>query len=341
MLQRALKLEDTFAIFRCDQEFRNNPVSKLTDLDRDIMRKLEKLLKPFEQVTVDLSYRDATIADVIPDYLVIKLYLHKASTKTGFTEFFHGVGTTIDAFYEDVKRRFEPMLTDSTLCLSTFLNPTYKLVKQQIDQEKLTEFVLAFNTLVEEDESTDLTNIPVSENPTVTPTAPVEQPLDFFACLEELGTTQSDDNTSSQQSTQEEESIVMIEATPASQLNVSGQVQRRSLSLKEQLNARYKQEIADYLSLPLLAKSHRDAPRPNIFAWWADARFKFPLLAKLALRYLSCPPSSVESERLFSSGGKIYEDARNRLTSERGEQLMLLHYNLKALKAYPHKKLKL
>ena len=54
------------------------------------------------------------------------------------------------------------------------------------------------------------------------------------------------------------------------------------------------------------------------------------MLAKLAKRLLSAPPSSVESERLFSIGGNIYTPKRNRLTAEHGERLMFMNFNLRA-----------
>ena len=52
-------------------------------------------------------------------------------------------------------------------------------------------------------------------------------------------------------------------------------------------------------------------------------------LARLARRYLSAPPSSVFSERLFSEAGNLYEQKRNRLLPKTVEKLLFLHYNLK------------
>jgi hypothetical protein len=57
---------------------------------------------------------------------------------------------------------------------------------------------------------------------------------------------------------------------------------------------------------------------------------KLPLLSNLVLKYLSAPASSVESERIFSTGGNLYEPTRNRLCPENGENLVFLHYNLRA-----------
>jgi hypothetical protein len=56
---------------------------------------------------------------------------------------------------------------------------------------------------------------------------------------------------------------------------------------------------------------------------------ELPLLSKLALKYLSAPVSSVESERIFSTGGNLYKPTRNRPCPENGETLMFLHYNLR------------
>ena len=65
---------------------------------------------------------------------------------------------------------------------------------------------------------------------------------------------------------------------------------------------------------------------------WETNQLRLPKLSKLAARFLSTPPSSIESERLFSVGGQIYTPRRNRLASETGKKLMFLHFNLKWLK---------
>lgn len=66
-------------------------------------------------------------------------------------------------------------------------------------------------------------------------------------------------------------------------------------------------------------------------AWWKANSSRYPKLNKLAREYLGPPPSSVASERLFSTAGDIVTDARSRLLPERAEQLIFLKVNLPAI----------
>ena len=66
----------------------------------------------------------------------------------------------------------------------------------------------------------------------------------------------------------------------------------------------------------------------NACAWWGNNKLRFPDLSEFALRYLSPPPTSVPSERLFSTAGDIYDQKRNRLDPERAEVLLFIKNNL-------------
>ena len=61
-------------------------------------------------------------------------------------------------------------------------------------------------------------------------------------------------------------------------------------------------------------------------AWWRENESCFPLLAKLAKRYMSA--TSVACERVFSTSGGIVNAKRNRLTAENVEMLTFLARNL-------------
>ena len=65
------------------------------------------------------------------------------------------------------------------------------------------------------------------------------------------------------------------------------------------------------------------------YEWWMHNAARFPILSTLAKKYLSSPPSSVESERIFSLGTQIYSPKRNRISAISAERLMYLNYNIR------------
>ena len=69
--------------------------------------------------------------------------------------------------------------------------------------------------------------------------------------------------------------------------------------------------------------------KENPYTWWSKNNKRFPQLAKIAQKYLSAPPSSVASERLFSGAGNVYDDKRNKLLPEKAEMLLFIKNNFK------------
>lgn len=70
----------------------------------------------------------------------------------------------------------------------------------------------------------------------------------------------------------------------------------------------------------------------NPFQYWEDRSKDFPLLTSLALKFLTIPASSAESERLFSVTSRILSEKRKSLTPERLGTLSFLAHNFKLLK---------
>ena len=70
-------------------------------------------------------------------------------------------------------------------------------------------------------------------------------------------------------------------------------------------------EVDQYLKEPLI-QFHC----ANSYLWWKDNTHCFPQLSIQARKYLAPPPTSVASERLFSTAGDIYDEKRNRLAPE-------------------------
>ena len=60
---------------------------------------------------------------------------------------------------------------------------------------------------------------------------------------------------------------------------------------------RYNKEITNYLDQPIVESDH------SPLQWWKEHSCVFPLVAKMAKKYLCVPCTSVPSERIFSKGG--------------------------------------
>ena len=108
---------------------------------------------------------------------------------------------------------------------------------------------------------------------------------------------------------------------PATQPQVSNEPQ---LSIKEIID----KEINTYLSHGNLEKNLTH------LCWWQIHKGELPHLSHIANKYLSSPPSSVESERLFSIGGQTYTSRRSNLSPETGERLIKLCFNLKKFNSF-------
>ena len=82
-------------------------------------------------------------------------------------------------------------------------------------------------------------------------------------------------------------------------------------------------EVELYLSEPLI-EFHGGH---HVLTWWSTNKVRFPHLAVLAQRYLSAPPTSVPSERLFSIAGDVYDEKRSRLSTDHAEALLFIKSN--------------
>ena len=66
-------------------------------------------------------------------------------------------------------------------------------------------------------------------------------------------------------------------------------------------------------------------------SYWKSKQVLWKGLALMASKYLSTPPSSASSERLFSSAGDIISKERNRLGTEKAEMLLFVKKNCQYL----------
>lgn len=84
---------------------------------------------------------------------------------------------------------------------------------------------------------------------------------------------------------------------------------------------KYRVEWEKYLAAPAVPLD------VSCLDWWKVNRFYYPLLSKLARRYLCVPATSVPSEQLFSHAGDTVTKKRNRLSPETLEVLTYVGEN--------------
>lgn len=80
-------------------------------------------------------------------------------------------------------------------------------------------------------------------------------------------------------------------------------------------------EIREYLETPCTSGDS------NPLEFWKGHEPSYPILSRLAKRYLSVPASSAPVERIFSIGGKIFGSDRCRLSDKKFEMLMFIKNN--------------
>ncbi|GBC43629.2 zinc finger BED domain-containing protein 4-like [Rhizophagus irregularis DAOM 181602=DAOM 197198] len=92
--------------------------------------------------------------------------------------------------------------------------------------------------------------------------------------------------------------------------------------------------IPHYLNLPELpALEEYDS-----FTWWTTNKAQYPILYKMAMKYLSIPATSVPSERLFSDANNLVTFQRTRLDSSIINKIMFLKRNREHVDIFAVKK---
>ena len=215
---------------------------------------------------------------------------------------FNGLKGVRDALRKHMKTYFECYLNNMNLILATFLDPRYKLnfFKHEPEDSKFHlksishSLVDAYQNILTSDSDTA-----VAENDlggvTLEDHGADDGELDFHTWAFSQYVPTEDEQISN---------------SPGSGLPVSQVIDH---------------EIGKYCQTSMIPETESPVD------WWRQNQIAFPCLASLAYKYLCSPPSSVESERLFSIGGNIYTPHRNRLSPDNGQKLMFLNYNLRLL----------
>ncbi len=235
-----------------------NPVPILTVEEWTVINEIKKILKPFEQVSRELSLEkqiSMSMVMVMVNGLFATLERIKKNTKDKLAiEFF-------DAIYKTLREKFANFEHNSIIARSTFFDPRFK--KSFVNENAYKK--------VKDDIQTEMNRI-----------------------LKSLDEVQEDTGEPS-----EDEDI------PEDDIWYNVQEERKSVkstasstSILELRQYNIEEEVISRKSDPL--------------KWWKTREVIYPTLALFPKKYLCVTATSVPSERVFSKGGTIVSEKRNR-----------------------------
>ena len=317
MIERAVDIKEDIIeyseVYKCNVEFHTN--------DWILMEKISELLGLFYSITKQMSHRYANSGDIIPHIQVLRRYVTDEVTKVRLC----GLNTTLASLCDSFEGRFSSYEDNINCVYASYLNPCYKYSifidekndsvrsPENIELSLIEKFVEMEKEQAEREQIKNSSEEQNEKNNTDVQTEDSDAENDFD------GFTHKNVNLLAKYHSQ-------IRKERLSQPEESAEIDTPSLS---RLNI--SRELTNFNKEPLLKLTD------NPFDWWKKNRKLFPHLSKMARKYLLCPPSSVESERLFSIGGNIMTDHRNRLGADNCEMLMFLNYNLKLLPELEYK----
>ena len=255
----------------------DNDIPTLSSYQWTIVEKVVQLLSPFEDISKESSNRTSTISMIIPTILALRLFLLKATKHTGE---FSGIISTVEEFSASTEKRFASYINEKFLCLATFLDPRFKLKfqKDNIKEDTIKKWVMDIVEHQSEINSIDSQTGDSSSNDdqdnetyeSVPKTVSLSKLLDDFESNKPMK--------------------INSDLDVASTTDVQPKLKR-----SKSVTRRCAKELDQYLTLPTLQRSE------DPLLWWKKTQETLPILSNLASKYLSAPPSSVESERLFST----------------------------------------
>lgn len=317
MLRRTLEIKESVCVYAAT----NSKIKQLSNTEWLIMHKCVQALQPYEDITKKLSDSTSTAAEVIPLVKSLKHTLqHTTSVVSNPVEETHtsdtssedepGSGSVIElnedrqatqavnfmkeAMQADVEKRFSWIENEDLYRIATYIDPRYK--SKFFSSSHVTDQVKSSLARVCE----ELRQTTILEEEDGEPRRKRRRD-DMSETPTTCGTL--------------DEAMTSILASSSDDEAENSSVV--TLLMKD---------IEKYHREKRISGTSQDS-----LQWWKTMKTVYPDLAKVACQYLSCPPSSVPSEQLFSSAGLIYDAKRNRLLPEKVDKLLFLKRNLPIL----------
>jgi len=299
MIERLLAIKRSISVY-CTEAEHDKAISNNT---WTLLQNVKHLLSPLEQLTRDLSAYDACISAVIPAILGLKLTLEADKRDVG-------VKTMKSGLLDALEQRFNPLLTNSYTTVATAVDPRFKLRFFPTDEVR-----------DEVKEAVRKAALAVSRGQSYPPQA-VDPALPSTSNSASTATTDERDATQST-STYEVEPVLDVWSL-LDQLAADSTMTDATAG-DSNMEVKVGTEMAAFFGKPLVPRAQ------DPLLWWKVNEHRLPVLALLARVYMSAPPSSVQSERIFSSAGDVYNEHRTRLAADNAERLIFLKFNVPLL----------
>ena len=296
MIERLLKIKSSISVFCSETDGMQDKT--LTANMWNLLENVKNLLEPIEMLTRDLSAHDACLSSVIPAVLGLKLALNGDSRDAGVKTMKLGLLTAL----ED---RFSSLSAVTVATSATALDPRFKLLFFETDALRdvtRSEILNAALALSRDD-------------------AAVQSDSAAAAGLsgQNMTAVDRDDSGTSGDGTETHDvwsALWKFGNSAVASASAGNDDTDSSVTVKVNV------EVTAYFSEPVIP------PKENPLLWWKCNKHRFPVLARLAQAFLTAPPSSVQSERIFSTAGDVYGDHRARLLPDNADKLIFLKFNL-------------
>ena len=263
----------------------------LTTYQWTLMARVVQILRPFDQLTAEISADAACLSITLPAVQAILLFLQKDACDTGIKK-------TVSEIMSSLKKRFARLFDETIYCVTSALDPRFKLAFMDDDSQRIRMKADVCNAALKYSAgSSNDSELENDENPT---------------------SGDTDDPAAA------EPPRKVLKVDPAADFWASWdsrQAQNQTTSGRSPLSTEVETEFEKFLTEPCQPR------QSDPLEWWRVNGCRFPSLANAARRYLSAPPTSVSSERLFSTAGNVCSDKRSCLSSENVERLVFLKAN--------------
>ena len=289
MFERFLKVKDALSFY-----FNENEIEPILDNDWKIIESCVMLLKPYEEVTRELSSSHALISSVIPLIQALRKNIEEYLTGPHDCDPIRLAANTLKT---ELCLKFSNLLQDNKFLIATFLDPRYKhKLFTPVTHKKIKEDILKM--INKENKILSSPNYWEAKRKRMRDSSENNMELAGMSGM-----------------------ITKPSLLDHLALILESSSEDESQQTSNSTEAAFKKELLTYRN------EKRINLNENPLTWWRVHCQKFKILSTLARRFLSPSAASFQSEQLFSNSDLINDPHLNRLDPEEAAILLFIKYN--------------